>query len=281
MVFQGLSKKQVEKPVDARLFCAHQIVQNVMRTTLLILLISSAVRTSTVAGTPAGTMDSLHVVKPAASHWRLTGRIHSQGIFMFGGRVGSGNPTFDINFTYERKTWGLMFFKGQDFIDHSTFYNFALIALYKNIKINDHLTITPYLGTFLEQANSIADKGSDAVAIITTTYKISHTLTLEEMSLFGNLIIEPQESDWVNRLRLTYASRHLDLIPSLWHNNNVLDHSSYWSAGLNIAYSRVAVAEHLYLSTGITGLVVLQTSDESANPKTNALMLSLSLQWAH
>lgn len=252
-----------------------------MRTILIIYFLSSVVLMSTAAISPPDTTDSANSVKSPSAHWRLTGRIHSKGIFMFGGRVGSENPTFDFSFTYERKKWGLLFFKGQDFYDHTTFYNFALVALYKNIKINDQLTITPYLGTFLEQANSIADRGSDAVAIITTTYKISPKLTLEEMSLFGNLIIEPEESDWVNRLRLMYATKHLDVIPALWHNNNVLDHSSYWSAGLNVAYSRMAVAEHLYLSAGITGLLVLQTSDESANPKRNALMLTLGLQWAH
>lgn len=278
-----MSKKQVVKPVDTRLFCTLQIIQNVMRTISLIFFLSSVVSLGTTAGTPADTdtTDSSAGIKPPSAHWRLIGRLHSKGIFMFGGRVGSDNPTFDINFTYERKTWGLMFFKGQDFYDHSTFYNFALAALFKNIKINNRLTITPYLGTFLEQANSIADKGSDAVVIVTTTYRINPKLTLEEMSLFGNLIIEPEESDWVNRVRLMYAAKHLDLIPSLWHNNKVLDHSSYWSAGLNVAYSRIVVAEHLNLSAGITGLVVLQTSDESANPKRNALMLTLGLQWAH
>lgn len=250
-------------------------MRTILITAGLLLLMHFSIRAIAL---PFGE-DSTQGKKEQAAHWRLTGRTHGKGIFMFGGRVGSENPTFDVNFTYERKNWGMMFFKGQDFYDHTTFYNFALVAVYKNFKVSDRLTVAPYLGTFLEQANSIADRGSDAVVIITTTYKISPKISLEEMTLFGNLIIEPEESDWVNRFRVSYSSRHLDVIPSVWHNNKVLDHSSYWSAGLNVAYSRILVADHVNMSAGITGLVVLQTSDESANPKRNALMLTIGMQW--
>src|SRR5258708_6617939 len=98
------------------------------------------------------------------------------------------------------------------------------------------------------------------------------------MSLFGNLIIEPTERDWVNRLRLTYSGKHLDVVSSVWHNNSVFDQSSYWSCGVNVAYARINLAEHLYLSVGVTGFAMLETSDETVNPKKNALMFTLGLQ---
>ncbi len=214
------------------------------------------------------------------SHWRLTARLHNQGIFNFGGRVGSNNPTGDVNFTYDRKKWGFLFFKGHDFYDHNTFYNFALLTVYKNFKLSEKVTITPSIGSFLEQANSIADRGSDIVSILTTTVRLNQNFSVEYMSLFGNLVIEPAERDWVNRVRLLYFGKHLDVITSFWHNNSVFDHSSYWSTGLNVAYSRIKVADHFYLSTGVTSLVMLQTSDETANPKKNVLMLTVGMQWA-
>ncbi len=223
-------------------------------------------------------MDSVKQKTEKRSHWRLTARVHTEGIFNFGGRVGSVNPTGDINFTYDRKKWGFLFFKGQDFYDHTTFYNFALATVYKNFKPSPKLTITPSVGSFLEQANSVADRGSDIVFLLTTTFRINQQLSLEQMSLLGNLIIEPTEHDWVNRLRLLYSHRHLDVTTSLWHNNSVFDNSSYWSCGLTIAYSRIKFGEHAYLSTGVSGLLVLQTSDEAANPKKNALMLTVGLQ---
>ncbi len=54
--------------------------------------------------------------------------------------------------------------------------------------------------------------------------------------------------------------------------NNLFMGKNRWSGGLNV--SRVAVADHLYLSAAVTGLVVIQTSDETANPKKNALMFT-------
>jgi hypothetical protein len=219
--------------------------------------------------------------KIPASHWRLTARLHNRGVFNFGGRVGSDNPTFDVNFTYERKKWGLLFFKGLDFVDHSTFYNFSLVALYKNFRISKSVTFTPYAGTFLEQANGVADKGSDAVIQLVTSVKISPRLSFEEMSMFGNLVFEPEERDWVNRFRLTYTGKHLDVVTSLWHNNQVFDSSSYWSTGVNVAYSRIPLADHLFLTTGVTGLLVLKTSDEVANPQHNTIMFTIGLQMLH
>ena len=90
--------------------------------------------------------------KQPSYHWRLTARLHSKGIFTYGGWVGSDNPTFDVNFTYERKSWGLLVFKGFDLYDHDTFYNFSLISVFKNFKLSKRLTFTPYVGSFLEQS---------------------------------------------------------------------------------------------------------------------------------
>ena len=231
---------------------------------------------------PLDSVDSAKTTTPGPrSHWRLTTRLHNQGIFTFGGHVASDNPTVDINFTYDRKKWGLLFFTCYDFYDHKTYYNFALLMVYKNFKLSEKVTITPFIGAFLEQANSIADRGSDIASILTTTVRLNQNFSVEHMSLFGNLVLEPNQRDWVNRVRLLYTGKHWDVFSSLWHNNSVFDNSSYWSTGLNVAYSRIKVADHFYLSAGVTGLVMIQTSDEAANPKKNALMFTVSMQWAH
>jgi hypothetical protein len=219
--------------------------------------------------------------KRVPAHWRLTARLHSQGIFSYGGRLGSENPTFDVNFTYDRKKWGLLVFKGLDLQDHNTFYNFALVALYKNFKLSNKITFTPYVGSFLEESNSIADHGSDVVAILVTSVKLNPHWTAEHMSLLPNLVIDPEEKDWVNRLRLTYTGKHLDVVTSAWWNNQVFDHSYYYTAAMNVAYSRVKVREHFFLSFGVTGLLMLHTSDAEANPNKNGLMFTLSGQVLH
>lgn len=221
--------------------------------------------------------------KPLAprSHWRLSARLHSKGIFNYGGRQASGNPTFDVSFTYDRKQWGLFVFKGVDLADHHTFYNFALISAYKNFKLAPSVTFTPYVGSFLEEATGFADRGSDAVVILITTKRLGTHWAVEHMGLFSNLLLEPEQRDWVNRLRFTYTGKHWDIISSTWWNNQMFDHSSYWTAGLNVAYSRMRVGEHMFMSVGITGLTTLDTSEKESNATKNTLMLTVSSQWLH
>jgi hypothetical protein len=216
-----------------------------------------------------------------SAHWRLIARLHSQGIFTYGGRLGSENPTFDVNFTYDRKKWGFLVFKGLDLQDHNTFYNFGFIAVYKNFKLSKKVTFTPQVSSFLEESNSIADKGSDLAAILITSIKLNPQWTVEHMSLATNLLIDPEERDWVNRLRLTYTGKHLDVVSSVWWNNQVFDHSYFYSTALNVAYSRVKVREHFFLSFGVTGLLMLHTSNAETNPNKNGLMVTLAAQVIH
>ena len=70
-------------------------------------------------------------------HYRITPRIHTKGFFTYGGQVGTDNPSFDINFTFEYKQWGFLVYKGIDLVDHTTDYNFSLIALFRNFKLSD------------------------------------------------------------------------------------------------------------------------------------------------
>lgn len=213
-------------------------------------------------------------------HIRSTARIHSKGMFAFGGRISSENPAVDLNFIYERKQWGLLLFKAADMKDHTSPFNFALAALYKNIRISKRLTITPNLGTFLEQSHSIADYGSDVATIIITSYKISPVLIADHTALVGNLVIDPKERDWVNRFRLMYSNKHLDVTYWLWHNNHVFDHTDYISSGITVGYSRVKVSKHMNLSASITELSMLRSSDTQSVPTGNKVLVSLAVQFA-
>ena len=219
--------------------------------------------------------------KPTQVHFRITPRIHTKGLFTYGGQVGTDNPSFDINFTLEYKQWGVLVYKGVDLVDHTTDYNFSLIAVFRNFKLTDRLTFTPFVGTILEQSEHFADTGSDAACILITSYKLIPGLTVEHMGMFGNLVFEPTHMDWVNRFRLSYSGKHLDVITSLWHNNNVFDESTYVTGGLNIAYSRMKVAKHLFLSTGVTGLVTFHDSDAESTTSKDAVQLTFAVQWVH
>lgn len=233
---------------------------------------------SGVENTFGNTGDSVPILKKEV-RLKATARFHSLGMFNYGGVVGSVNPVSDFNLVLERPKWGVHLFKGIDLKERVSFYNSTLLSVFKSFKLTKKITITPYVGVFLEQSHGFADPGSDVVCIITSTFKFSPHLSVEHMNLFGNLVIEPLQRDWVNRFRFIYTHRHLDVVPTLWYNSPVFDHSSRWSAGANVAYSRMKVAEHISLSAGITGLMVFTTRGEPEILRKSGLMFSLALQY--
>ncbi len=228
-----------------------------------------------------GIADTTKLKKKESTHWRSTARINTKGFFNLTGKLVSDNPTFDVNFYYDRKNWGLLIFKAADLYDHQTAYNFLLTAAYKNFKLSKKVTVTPYVGTLFEQSEGFADHGSDIASFLITTVKLNSNLTLEEMSLFANLIVAPEERDWANRFRLTYTGKHWDVISTAWWNNQVFDQSSYWTGSVNIAYSRIKIKEHLFLSIGATGITTLSTSDRVINPSKQSLMFTIAATMAH
>jgi hypothetical protein len=224
--------------------------------------------------------DSLVKKSPAKkSVIKSTVRIHSKGMFNFGGRICTDNPAVDINFIYDRKQWGLLAFKAFDLVDHTSPNNFSLIVLYKNFKLGKRLTFTPNIGTILEQTHSFADHGSDAVIIAITAFKLSPHLTIDHTALFGNLLFEPDFQDWVNRIRLLYSQKHVDVTATLWHNNQVLDEAEYASCALTIAYSRIKLSNHLNASLSVTDLGMITSSDEESVPKGNKIMFTAAIQF--
>ena len=183
----------------------------------------------------------------------------------------------DFNFNYERKNWGLLVFKAQDLRDHNSSNNFALAMFYKTLPVGKRFIITPYFGAVLDQSRSIADKGSDVIGILTTAFKVHPHFTIDNSIIFSDLMLERRSLDWVNRLRFLYVKNHLDLTLLLWHNNKIFDSSGYFSGGLHLAFSRLRVSSRIDLGIGLTGVVMMQSSDRQAYPKKNGLLFSMSV----
>jgi hypothetical protein len=231
---------------------------------------------TSVAGTQEPN-DSTHAQRnEKKSNIRVTARLHSMGFFGYGGQIANETPVADINFTYERKAWSFLIFKAADLYDRHSHYNFTLTLLYKNIRVSKRLVFTPNVGFALGQQHSLADKGSDALVLLLTSYKLSKHFTVDHTARFGNLMLENEYFDWLNRLRLTYSSRHIDIMLMGWHNNKVFDDSRYLTLGTNIFYNRISVSKHIMLSTGITGLIVAQTSDEDTCPRKNGMLFTIA-----
>jgi hypothetical protein len=210
---------------------------------------------------------------------KSTARIHNRGLFSYGGRVSSNHPAFDINLIYEREQWGLLCYKALDLKDHTSSNNFALMALYKNFKIGSRLTFTPHVGFFLEQPHSVADEGSDATVIAVTTYKFNKHFSIDHTALLGNLLIETEHLDWVNRVRFQFTSGHIDITVTAWHNNHTFDTNDYASGALTIAYNRLKVSRKLNLNFSVTDIAMIQSSNNESVPRENNLVATMALQF--
>lgn len=213
------------------------------------------------------------------THIKATARLHTRGMFLYGGRISTDNPAFDINFTLNRPKWGFLFYKAIDLKDHTSPNNFALALLFKNFKISDKLTLTPHVGTFFEQAHTVADFGSDILGVAVFSYKVNQNFTLDYTALLANLVVEQELMDWVNRSRILFVSKHIDVTASFWHNNHVLDEQDHVSGSLAVSYSRIRLSDAFNLSVGATEFVVFKSSDEEAVPTTNRFLFTVAVQF--
>jgi len=207
---------------------------------------------------------------------KFTTRVHSMGLFSYGGRIACDNPSFDANFIYQRKRWGYFLFKAMDLYDHHSDNNFALTTFFTNIRLGKIFTVTPHVGLFIEQLHSVADHGSDAGVIIITTAKLSDHLKVDYTSMMSSLVFEPENRDWTNRIRVTYQAEHLDITYFSWHNNGVFDACGHLSTGLNVSYAKIKVSDHVSLSTGLTGILMLRTTDPEGAPKKNGIVFTIA-----
>jgi hypothetical protein len=223
--------------------------------------------------------DSAQQKKVKPWSFKSTARMHSRGMFAYGGRIGSKNPAFDISFNYARKQWGFLAFKAADMTDRTSANNFTLAVFYKNFKLGKHLTITPHLGAFLVQPHHFAGRGSDLAIVNTTTLKLSNQFSMEHTAMLGNMLIAPAHRDWVNRMRFFGTLKHWDIIAMLWHNNHVFDEVDYLSGGLQLMYSRIRLSDSINLSVGLTELSVLNSSHENTVPKDHQVLCTIVLQW--
>jgi hypothetical protein len=224
--------------------------------------------------------DSASVKKsvPSKTHIKVTTRLHTRGMFLYGGKISTDNPAFDVNFTFNRPKWGFFYYKAIDLKDHTSDNNFSLLAFYKNFKLSDRLTITPHIAAFLEQANSVVDGGSDISFIAVTSYKLNSNFTIDYTVLLANLVIEPESMDWVNRGRVLFVSKYIDITASYWNNNHVFDEQDHMSGSLMANY-KLHFSEHFNMTLGATEFVVFKTSSEEEVPKTNRFLVTIALQY--
>jgi hypothetical protein len=198
------------------------------------------------------------------------------GMFNYGGRIVSGNPSVDFMYVREGRQLSIQAFKAFDLYDLHTDMNFAVAFLYKNLSVGKRLVVSPGAGFVVQQLHSFADRGSDFAARVVLSYKLSAELTLEHTALITNVALKTDDLDWVNRLRITYSKKSIDASVSAWHNNKIFDNAAYFTTAINVTYARVRVSEHLLLNTGVTSVVMPYSNHRELNPKKSGLFITVA-----
>jgi hypothetical protein len=207
---------------------------------------------------------------------RFTSRINSMGMFNYGGRIVSSNPSVDFMYVREGRHLSVQAFKAFDLYNVHTDMNFTAVFLYKNFGAGKRLVVAPCVGFVAPQLHSIADKGSDLAARVVSSYKLSPELTLEHTAIVTNLVLKTDDLDWVNRFRLTYSKKSFDATVTVWHNNKVFDTAAYFTTSLSLAYARVRVSDHVLLNTSITSVIMPYSDNRELNPKKNGLIMTVA-----
>jgi hypothetical protein len=248
-----------------------------MHTIFVTLVISCMPVVTTIASILTEGDSTEKTTRSRNVNMEVTARMHSAGMLGYAGLIASHDPCADITFKLHRKNAGIFIVKSADLYDLHSNYNFALAMIYYDLHFGNQLTLTPQIGTAFDQRRTFADRGSDAMGFLTTRIKLSNHLVIDQTARFSNLFVHPEYFDWLNRFRIIYNKEHLGVTTMLFSNNSVFDTNSYNSFGITVAWNRIKVASHAYLSTSITGLVVAKSTDKELSKTCDGLMFTVAV----
>jgi hypothetical protein len=250
-------------------------VVNITRSHLLLVLLISSPSMAIALHLDSLRDSSVIANVPKKSQIKFTTRLHSLGVFGYGGMIANSSPSFDVNINYSRKQLGVFAFKAIDFFDSQSSYNFMLVVLYRHFHVTRRITFTPQFGFLMEQCKTFADEGSDGVIFLITSYKINNEVTLEHCARLSNTIRETEFFDWLNRFRFLYTHDHIDFSTTVWHNNNVFDNTRHTSFGLSIAYARIPISKSVQLGTSLTAIKMVTNTDKEELQTGSGLSFSI------
>jgi hypothetical protein len=207
---------------------------------------------------------------------RITTRFHSIGFFNFSGRICSSTPAVDLNLNYENNGYGVILFSAKDLIDNHSENNFSFGIVYKRILLTKRFSIIPNFGVVMdERSGAFGDR-----IFVTSSFKVSPKLTIDETSLFANLLKPEESKEWINRVRFIYShTNHIQLVVSNWHNNSIFDRAGYLSGAFQASYNRIALSDHVYLQTAVSFFVMAKNTDEVPYREKNGILFTMGFNF--
>lgn len=147
----------------------------------------------------------------------LTAKVHSTGHSIYGGQYLNHHANAEISLSLRYRQVGAFLTKSTDIVDLNSAINHTTMGIYKNLRLSESLTVTPYVGMFLRQSHSFADGTSDAWTCVVVRYKLHSFVTIENTALIGNLIRNHSKISLANRLNATISIGKVKLDAYAWY----------------------------------------------------------------
>ena len=157
----------------------------------------------------------------------VTSKIHTAGHSLYSGMYLNHHANMEMNVTYKNKQIGAFVSKYVDFVDIHSRINYATVGLFKSFRLGESVKLTPYLGYFFVQANSLMDKPSDLWAAMVIRFTINERIWVENTTLAGNLLHHRASVSLANRLNAAMLMGKLRLDIYTWYTHSLHTATSF------------------------------------------------------
>jgi hypothetical protein len=164
----------------------------------------------------------------------LTTKFHTTGHSPFSGSYFNHHPNGEIGLQFKTKQVGALISKNVDFADVHSPINYTTIGIFKPFRLNESVTLTPYIGFFFKQSHSFMDNNSDAWTCVVARFAINRWLVIENSTLVGNLIRHCSKASLANRLNAVVSIGKFKLDAYAWYTHSFNSASHFVSASLAI-----------------------------------------------
>jgi hypothetical protein len=197
--------------------------------------------------------------------YRIIPRISTKGFFAYTGLITTNNIVADIQVRIEKNNVGVLLLKAQDLTTNESNGNYGAAFIFRKMAVSRKLNVTPYLGFFAVERNSIADSGSDVAVIIENSLLLAPGLVFDNAMIFGGLAITGHYN-WTNRFRLMYSTKHITSNAFICHNNMVFDETGYLSTGASVGLVNLKVADKVSVGLSATFVGLLYSNSTERFP---------------
>ena len=204
----------------------------------------------------------------------LTPKLHSAGHFPYSGSYINRNLNAELGLSYEGSMIGGFISKNIDLVDAHSSLNYATVGLFKSINLNRSIVLTPYLGYFFGQANSLMDTGSDSWAAVVVKFTVNKWFLIENTSLVSNLLQHAAGTSLANRLNVRVTIKGFRFDSFTWYSHVFKQEPHFVSGGFSITTPDWKINDNISVKTQVAMLQQLSL-EKPASAKKRGLVVSL------